>query len=153
MHIKFLENKSNVAGKGLEWLFDIDSLTNSMIYEPVTAGNQTYDDADDKDDDEVPGKGDEGVSKGSEIDDQESLNVNTVGSNDPSMPSLEEAGIFDDVYDDREVGAEANTNNLELSIVFSAILTTRVHKDYPKEQIIGDLNIATQTRRMIIFSK
>nr|GFD09558.1 hypothetical protein [Tanacetum cinerariifolium] len=41
-----------------------------------------------------------------------SLNINIVGSNDPSMPSLEETGIFDDVYDDREVGAEANTNNL-----------------------------------------
>nr|GEU43463.1 putative ribonuclease H-like domain-containing protein [Tanacetum cinerariifolium] len=28
-----------------EWLFDIDSLTKSMNYEPVTAGNQTNDDA------------------------------------------------------------------------------------------------------------
>ncbi|GKD53132.1 hypothetical protein Tco_1286519, partial [Tanacetum coccineum] len=26
---------------GLDWLFDIDLLTNSMNYEPVTAGNQT----------------------------------------------------------------------------------------------------------------
>nr|GEW10182.1 hypothetical protein [Tanacetum cinerariifolium] len=33
------------------------------------------------------------------------------------MPSLDETGIFDDVYDDREVGAEADTNNLELLIV------------------------------------
>nr|GEZ04789.1 ribonuclease H-like domain-containing protein [Tanacetum cinerariifolium] len=36
---------------------------------------------------------------------------------DPSVPSLEETGIFDDVYDDREVGAEADTNILELSTV------------------------------------
>nr|GEU66872.1 retrovirus-related Pol polyprotein from transposon TNT 1-94 [Tanacetum cinerariifolium] len=36
MHIKFLENKSNVARRGLEWLFDIDSLKKSMNYEPVT---------------------------------------------------------------------------------------------------------------------
>ncbi|GJX51004.1 ribonuclease H-like domain-containing protein [Tanacetum coccineum] len=41
LHIKFLENKSNVAGSDPEWLFDIDSLTKSMNYEPVTAGNQT----------------------------------------------------------------------------------------------------------------
>ncbi|GJZ12504.1 retrovirus-related pol polyprotein from transposon TNT 1-94 [Tanacetum coccineum] len=41
MHINFLENKPNVAGSGPEWLFDIDSLTKSMNYEPVTAGNQT----------------------------------------------------------------------------------------------------------------
>nr|GEW38923.1 ribonuclease H-like domain-containing protein [Tanacetum cinerariifolium] len=34
-----------VNRRGLEWLFDIDSLTNSMIYEPFTARNKTYDDA------------------------------------------------------------------------------------------------------------
>ncbi|GJR23284.1 putative ribonuclease H-like domain-containing protein [Tanacetum coccineum] len=41
LHINFLENKPNVAGSGPEWLFDIDSLTKSMNYEPVTTGNQT----------------------------------------------------------------------------------------------------------------
>nr|GEV27390.1 hypothetical protein [Tanacetum cinerariifolium] len=101
LHIKFIENKSNVVGRGPTWLFDIDSLTNSMNYEPVTVRNQTNDDAgieihvntgqagqekesdheyillpfmpsnsplssstkssNDKDVDEVPGKGDEGV--------------------------------------------------------------------------------------------
>nr|GEV29592.1 hypothetical protein [Tanacetum cinerariifolium] len=35
LHIKFLENKPNVAGGGPEWLFDIDSLTKSMNYKPV----------------------------------------------------------------------------------------------------------------------
>ncbi|GJZ72383.1 ribonuclease H-like domain-containing protein [Tanacetum coccineum] len=45
LHIKFLENKSNVVGSGLKWLFDIDSLTKSMNYEPVTVGNQTNNDA------------------------------------------------------------------------------------------------------------
>nr|GEV24210.1 ribonuclease H-like domain-containing protein [Tanacetum cinerariifolium] len=64
--------------------------------------------------------------------DADESNINIVGPNDPSMPSLEETGIFDDVYDDREVGAEADTNNLELSTVVSPIPTTRVHKDYPK---------------------
>nr|GEW46206.1 putative ribonuclease H-like domain-containing protein [Tanacetum cinerariifolium] len=189
LHIKFLENKPIVAGRGSEWFFDIDSLTISMNYKPFTTGNQTnhvgimiHDNAGqagqekasdneyillpfmpslstqssyDKDADEVPGKGNEGVSKGNGIDDQErtdsstqdvntaglninttntnintsSLNINTVGSNDP----------------------KADTNNLELSTVFSLIPTTRVHKDHPKKQIIGDLNLATQTRRMINF--
>ncbi|GJW13741.1 putative ribonuclease H-like domain-containing protein [Tanacetum coccineum] len=41
LHVKFLENKPNVAGQGPNWLFDIDSLTNSMNYQPVSAGNQT----------------------------------------------------------------------------------------------------------------
>nr|GEU62329.1 hypothetical protein [Tanacetum cinerariifolium] len=80
-----------------------------------------------------------------------SLNINTIGFNDLSILSLEETGIFDDVYDDREVGAEADTNNFELSTIVSPIPTTKVHKDHPKEQIIGDLNLATQTRRMLNF--
>nr|GEV26283.1 hypothetical protein [Tanacetum cinerariifolium] len=45
------------------------------------------------------------------------LNINIIGSNDPTMPSVEETGIFDDVYDDREMGAEVDTNNLELLTV------------------------------------
>ncbi|GJW42081.1 putative ribonuclease H-like domain-containing protein [Tanacetum coccineum] len=41
LHVNFLENEPNVAGQGPNWLFDIDSLTNSINYQPVTAGNQT----------------------------------------------------------------------------------------------------------------
>ncbi|GJY31879.1 putative ribonuclease H-like domain-containing protein, partial [Tanacetum coccineum] len=41
MHVNSLENKPNVTRQGPNWLFDIDSLTNSMNYQPVTAGNQT----------------------------------------------------------------------------------------------------------------
>ncbi|GJT84659.1 retrovirus-related pol polyprotein from transposon TNT 1-94 [Tanacetum coccineum] len=41
LRVNFLENKPNVAGQGPNWIFDIDSLTNSMNYQQVTAGNQT----------------------------------------------------------------------------------------------------------------
>nr|GEV19361.1 uncharacterized mitochondrial protein AtMg00810-like [Tanacetum cinerariifolium] len=41
LHVRFLENKPNVEGTGPNWLFDIDSLTNSMNYILVSAGNQT----------------------------------------------------------------------------------------------------------------
>nr|GEY68829.1 hypothetical protein [Tanacetum cinerariifolium] len=37
----FLENKPNVAGSGPTWLFDMDTLTNTINYQPVTAGNQS----------------------------------------------------------------------------------------------------------------
>ncbi|GJY70391.1 putative ribonuclease H-like domain-containing protein [Tanacetum coccineum] len=39
-------------------------------------------------------------------------------------------------------------NNLDAFMPVSPIPTTRVHKDHPVEQIIGDLNSAPQTRRM-----
>ncbi|GKB86364.1 ribonuclease H-like domain-containing protein, partial [Tanacetum coccineum] len=41
LHITFLENKPNVAGSGPTWLFDIDTLTKSINYKPVVAGNQS----------------------------------------------------------------------------------------------------------------
>nr|GEU41921.1 copia protein [Tanacetum cinerariifolium] len=41
LHVRFLENKPYVTGTRPNWLFDIDSLKNSMNYIPVSVGNQT----------------------------------------------------------------------------------------------------------------
>ncbi|GKD89076.1 putative ribonuclease H-like domain-containing protein, partial [Tanacetum coccineum] len=38
LHIEFLENKPMIEGNGIKWLFDIDSLTQSMNYIPVATG-------------------------------------------------------------------------------------------------------------------
>ncbi|GJX42700.1 putative ribonuclease H-like domain-containing protein [Tanacetum coccineum] len=38
LHIRFLENKPMIKGNGPKWLFDIDSLTQSMNYVPVVVG-------------------------------------------------------------------------------------------------------------------
>ncbi|GKF00449.1 putative ribonuclease H-like domain-containing protein, partial [Tanacetum coccineum] len=38
LHVGFLENKPMIEGTGPKWLFNIDSLTQSMNYVPVTAG-------------------------------------------------------------------------------------------------------------------
>ncbi|GJW65010.1 putative ribonuclease H-like domain-containing protein, partial [Tanacetum coccineum] len=40
LHITFSANKPNVAGKGHNWLFDLDYLTDSMNYQPVRSENQ-----------------------------------------------------------------------------------------------------------------
>nr|GEV61077.1 hypothetical protein [Tanacetum cinerariifolium] len=40
LHVNFLENKTNVAGKGHAWMFDLDYLTKSMKYKPVSLENQ-----------------------------------------------------------------------------------------------------------------
>ncbi|GJX42128.1 putative ribonuclease H-like domain-containing protein [Tanacetum coccineum] len=80
------------------------------------------------------------------------IEVNAVSSNtsielpnDPNMPELEDI-VYSDDYED--VGAEADMNNLNTFMPVSPIPTTRIHKDHPVEQIIGDLNSAPQTRRM-----
>ncbi|GJR06628.1 hypothetical protein Tco_0529612, partial [Tanacetum coccineum] len=78
---------------------------------------------------------------------------------DPLMPDLEDTanilntGIFSGAYDDEDVGAEADLNNLETTMNVSPIPTTRIHKDHPKDQIIRDINLATQTRRMTKISE
>ncbi|GKC68170.1 putative ribonuclease H-like domain-containing protein [Tanacetum coccineum] len=45
LHIRFLENKEMIEGNGPKWLFDIDSLTQSMNYVPVVAGTITNESA------------------------------------------------------------------------------------------------------------
>ncbi|GJW14340.1 putative ribonuclease H-like domain-containing protein [Tanacetum coccineum] len=205
LHITFLENKPNVAGSGPSWLFDIDTLTKSMNYKPVVAGNQSIgsagtkacDNADSSDAGFKPSGEEEkkdakvlekesGVSsKEDDQDDQDlrdeferlihqekaenvnstnninivsstvnsaSINDNVVEENivygckdDPNMPNLEEIVYSDD---DEDVGVEADMTNLDTHIPVSPIPTTRIHKDHPVEQIIGDIQSAPQTRRI-----
>ncbi|GJT60396.1 hypothetical protein Tco_1003929 [Tanacetum coccineum] len=65
---------------------------------------------------------------------------------DPNMPELEDYSIL---KDDEDVGAEADMHNLVTTFQVSPILTTRIHKDHPLDQVIGYLQSATQTRRML----
>nr|GEU90745.1 putative ribonuclease H-like domain-containing protein [Tanacetum cinerariifolium] len=232
LHINFLENKPNVAGSGPTWLFDIDTLTKSMNYQPVTAGNQPNPSTGIQEHFDAKKAGEENVqqyvlfplwSSGSkdpqntdgdatfevkepefEVEKPESKvhvspsssaktkkhdnktkreakgkipavgqistnNTNTFSAagpsnttdspthgkssyvdpsqypDDPNMPALEDITYSDDKED---IGAEADFSNLETSITVSHIPTIRVHKDHPVTQIIGDLSLATQTRRM-----
>ncbi|GJY34587.1 putative ribonuclease H-like domain-containing protein, partial [Tanacetum coccineum] len=80
------------------------------------------------------------------------IEINVVGAKtsielpyDPNMPELEDIFYSDD---DKDVGAEADMNNLNTFMPVSPIPTTRIHKDHLVEQIIRDLNSAPQTRRM-----
>nr|GEV29677.1 hypothetical protein [Tanacetum cinerariifolium] len=262
-HVNFLENKPNIAGTGPTWLFDIDSLTRTMNYQPVTTGNQTNPGAgfQDKFTEEKAGeevdqtyllfsvwsagstnpqnnnkdvafdgkehdfdaknpesvvilsssssaqsrkqddqtkKKDKGKSHVESFTGYRDLNVefedcsnnssnevnaacsivptvrknsfnsrntfNTAGPSittfsptygkssfidaskhpdDPDMPELEDITYSDD---EDVVGAEADFNNLESSFPVSPFPTTRIHKDHPISQIIGDLSSTTQTR-------
>ncbi|GJR89513.1 putative ribonuclease H-like domain-containing protein [Tanacetum coccineum] len=75
---------------------------------------------------------------------------------DPNMPDLEDDsnvflndGIFSGAYDNEDVGAKADFNNIDNTIDVSSIPTLRVHKDHPKVQILGDPKLAVQTRGKI----
>ncbi|GJU98421.1 ribonuclease H-like domain-containing protein [Tanacetum coccineum] len=118
-HLGKFEGKA-IEGSGPQWLFDIDSLTKSMNYEPVTAGNQTNDDVEDKD---------VILNQAKEMKVLINLNINTVSSNDPSNASLEETNIFDGAYNDEDVGCRSDINNLETTI--------NVHKVNTQEKEIN----------------
>nr|GEY58861.1 hypothetical protein [Tanacetum cinerariifolium] len=92
-----------------------------------------------------------------------SLTINTTSTNrvndvsenisielqfDPNMPALEDVGTFDFSSDDEDDGAVADMNNLDTTIQVGPILTTRIHKDHPLDQVIRDLQSATQTRKI-----
>ncbi|GKE49480.1 putative ribonuclease H-like domain-containing protein, partial [Tanacetum coccineum] len=69
-----------------------------------------------------------------------------------NVTPMDDTGIFGNAYDDEDVGAEADLNNLETTRNVSPIPTTRINKDHPKDQIIGDFNSAIQTMRMTKIS-
>ncbi|GJT86319.1 putative reverse transcriptase domain-containing protein, partial [Tanacetum coccineum] len=60
--------------------------------------------------------------------------------------TLEDYSIFDFLRDD---GAVVEMNNLDTTIQVSPIPTTRIHKDHHIDQVIRDLQSATQTRKML----
>ncbi|GJY46946.1 putative ribonuclease H-like domain-containing protein [Tanacetum coccineum] len=169
LHIRFSENTSNVVGSGPDWLFDIDALTKTLNYEPIATDTKSTHDDGSKPSSNDENKINEDPRKDSKCNDQEKEdNVNTNNANDastnevnavggktsielpfdPNMPALEDYSIFDFSRNNEDDGVEANMNNLETTIQVSPIPTSRIHKDHPLDQVIGDLQSATQTRKM-----
>nr|GEY24294.1 retrovirus-related Pol polyprotein from transposon TNT 1-94 [Tanacetum cinerariifolium] len=148
LHIKFLENQPNVVGNGPTWLFDIDTLTQSMNYQPVVAGNQPNHNAGIQENlDAVPQNTYVDVA----FDDKENeseVHVSPSSSDKPKKHYEKAKREAKGKNDEEVVGAEADFSNLETSITVSPILTTKVHKDHPITQIIGDLSSAPQTRNL-----
>ncbi|GJR73317.1 putative ribonuclease H-like domain-containing protein [Tanacetum coccineum] len=107
-----------------------------------------------------PSKKEDNVNSTNNVNATSTNEVNAVGGKtsielpvDPNMSALEDYSIFDSSKDDEDVGAETDMNNLDTTIQVSPIPTTRIHKDYPIDQVIGDLQSATQTRNMLAIQK
>ncbi|GKC32292.1 putative ribonuclease H-like domain-containing protein [Tanacetum coccineum] len=139
-------------GSGPDWLFDIDALTRTMNYEPIVAGTQSNGFVANPPYSQDPKSYHDDGSKPSSDDEKK---VNAVGGKtsielpfDLNMSALEDYNIFDFSRDDEDDGAVANMNNLDTTIQVSPNPTTRIHKDRPLNQVIGDLQSATQTRKM-----
>ncbi|GJR22571.1 putative ribonuclease H-like domain-containing protein [Tanacetum coccineum] len=228
LHIGFLENKPMIEGNGPKWLFDIDSLTQSMNYVPVTAGtfsnesartqgefsagtseeirqdcivmpiwkdasyfDSPYKDVDNgepksaADDQKQDGDGpdNENDEQDKFEDDSSPKEVNAAGQHvntaSPDVntgssklntvdPSVNTASSYDqdspkdmftmgashtleathvEFFSDEDE-PEVDLGNITNSYTVPTTPNTRIHKDHPIENVIGDVKSSVQTRRM-----
>ncbi|GJR86872.1 putative ribonuclease H-like domain-containing protein [Tanacetum coccineum] len=149
LHIRFSESIPIVVGSGLDWSSRNrrqNPVKNCILLQLLALLNPSHfqDPKSSQDDGSIPSsddgkKVDEDSRNDSEgIDQLKEDNVNAATNNN----------IFDFSRDDEDDGAEADMNNLDTTIQVSPIPTTRIHKDHPLDQVIGDLQSATQTRKM-----
>ncbi|GKB48701.1 putative ribonuclease H-like domain-containing protein [Tanacetum coccineum] len=197
------ENQPMIEGNGPKWLFDIDSLTQSMNYVPVAAGTITNESADasyfdspSKDvgsgepksvaDDQKQvedGPDNENDAKDKSKDDSSPKKVNTAGQHvntaspevntvyfklntvDPSV-STASSNDQDSPKNKLKLGAshtletthveffsdddepEVDLGNIFNSYIVPTTPNTRIHKDHPIKNVIGDVKSSVQTRRM-----
>ncbi|GJZ74126.1 putative ribonuclease H-like domain-containing protein [Tanacetum coccineum] len=151
LHIGFLENKPMIEGNGPKWLFDIDSLTQSMKYVPVVAGTFSNDFA-----------GIQGVSKSSTSSQQDQDNQDCI-----VMPIWKDASYFgkaaprfvaDAPIQDKDgvlniARPEFNTGSKEVSTVVPEVNTATPEdlvgpSHASKDTQVEDQESSVQTRRM-----
>ncbi|GJU03784.1 putative ribonuclease H-like domain-containing protein [Tanacetum coccineum] len=190
LHIGFLENKPMIEGNGPKWLFDIDSLTQSMNYVLVTAGTISNDSvgtldeinqdcivmpilkdtsyfdsptkdvdngepkiADDAQKEVEDGPNNENVELDKFEDDSSTKDVNAFGKH-VNTASLDvntvshtlEATHIEFFSDEDE--PEVDLGNITNSYTVPTTPNTRIHKDHPIDNVIGDVKSSVQTRRM-----
>ncbi|GKB97865.1 putative ribonuclease H-like domain-containing protein, partial [Tanacetum coccineum] len=138
------KNKPMIEGNGPKWLFDIDSLTQSMNYVPVTAGTISNDSA-------VLD-----VTTGSFKLNVVGPSVNTASSYDLDSPKdmftmgashTLEATHVEFFSDEDEL--EVDLGNITNSYTVPTTPNTRIHKDHPIKNVIDDVKLTVHTRRMI----
>ncbi|GJT81781.1 putative ribonuclease H-like domain-containing protein [Tanacetum coccineum] len=190
LYIGFLENKPMLEGNGPKWLFDIDSLTQSMNYVPVTAGtisndsagtseensqdcivmpiwkDTSYFDSPTKDvDNGEPktandtqkqvkvGPNNENAKQERVEDDNRTKDVNATeqqvntASPDVNNGSLK-LNASPNEQDSTEEEPEVDLGNITNSYIVPTTPNTRIHKDHPIDNVIGEVQSTVQTRRM-----
>nr|GEZ58946.1 ribonuclease H-like domain-containing protein [Tanacetum cinerariifolium] len=125
LHIRFSENTPNIAGR---------SQSNG------NAGTKACDDP----------KKEDNVNITKNVNTVGTNGVNSVGANtnnelpfDPEMHALEDIIIITFLSDHKDDDEEADMNNMDITIQVSPTSTTRIHKDHPLDQVIGDLHSTT----------
>ncbi|GJS13726.1 putative ribonuclease H-like domain-containing protein [Tanacetum coccineum] len=129
LHIGFLENKPMIEGNGPKWLFDIDSLTQSMNYVLVTAGIISTESADASYFDSPTKDVDNGEPK-------ITVDAQKQDEDGPDNENVEQDKFEDDssTKDVNAAGQHVNTASPEVNIVGPSVNTTSSYdQDSPKD--------------------
>ncbi|GJY40774.1 hypothetical protein Tco_0428044 [Tanacetum coccineum] len=187
-----------IEGNGPKWLFDIDSLTQSMNYVPVTAGtisnnsagtseensqdcivmpiwkDTSYFDsptkdvengepktADDPQKQVEDGPNNENAEQERFSDDSSTKDVNAAGQHvNTASPEVNTGSLKLNVVgpsvntaspneqDSTEEEPEVDLGNITNSYIVPTTPNTRIHKDHPIDNVIGEVQSTVQTRRM-----
>ncbi|GJY10880.1 putative ribonuclease H-like domain-containing protein, partial [Tanacetum coccineum] len=166
LHIRFLENKPMIEGNHPKWLFDIDSLTQSMNYVPVTAGTVSNDSAGTSEENSQDcivkdGPNNENVEQERFADDSSTKDVNVAGQHiNTASPDVNTGSLKLNVVgpsvntaspneqDNTEEKPEFDLGNITNSYIVPTTPNTRIHKDHPIDNVIGELKSTVQTKRM-----
>ncbi|GKB40158.1 hypothetical protein Tco_0885100 [Tanacetum coccineum] len=187
-----------IEGNGPKWLFDIDSLTQSMNYVPVTAGTVSNDSAgtseensqdcivmpiwkdtsyfdsptkdvdngepktaDDAQKQVEDGPNNENAEQERFADDSSTKDVNAAGQHiNTASPDVNTGSLKLNVVgpsvntaspneqDSTEEEPEVDLGNITNSYIVPTTPNTRIHKDHPIDNVIGEVKSTVQTRRM-----
>ncbi|GJX97899.1 putative ribonuclease H-like domain-containing protein, partial [Tanacetum coccineum] len=179
-HVNFknlnkLVKRNLVRGKGPNWLFDLNYLTDSMNYQPVTTENKANKTAGPKEANHNAGTQDNIDAGNSEMEAEPtqeyfvlplwSSYTSTVkiseAKNGDEKPNRDTAEAFRKELAQctkdlllqtgtaRATSAVADFTNLETNMNVSLIPTSRIHSIHPTTQILGDPTSAVQTRSKV----
>ncbi|GJR01190.1 putative ribonuclease H-like domain-containing protein [Tanacetum coccineum] len=160
LHINLLENKPNVTGKGPNWLFNLDYLTDSINYQPVTVENIANKTAGLKE------------ANHSTVKSSEAKNGDEKSDGDNDLKSDEEPEVTqctEDLLPQEGAARATSTNtvntvrtptsplrvfmadftNLKTTVNVSPIPTSRIHSIHTTTQILRDPTSAVQTRSKV----
>nr|GEV02675.1 hypothetical protein [Tanacetum cinerariifolium] len=149
LHVNFLENKPNVAGKGHAWMFDLDFLTNSMNHEPVLVENYANKSA-------GPKKANNSI--GTQANDDQSANLEEIYLHEEHFilpiwsdysSTVKSSGDKIKENTDFKTCVVTDFNNLETTVNVSPTPTTRIHSIHPKTLILREPMSAIQTRSKV----
>nr|GFC78514.1 putative ribonuclease H-like domain-containing protein [Tanacetum cinerariifolium] len=150
LHVDFLENKLIKKGAGPNWLFDIDSLTNSMNYVPVVVAGTNFTNF-------LGTKEAEGQDVKKDASSlryiallnwfhEAHLVSSTSNAQDACNVDAPESNILGVTTNTDDLNrVKADLGNMKYNISASPTPTFRIHKDHPKSQIIGLVDTPVQT--------